>query len=89
MLSRELFFDIGMYPDQLIMEDYDFALMMRDEGYKPGLTRKRMLTSDRRYGKGTRSILRTEFNMWKLRRMHRRGVSDELLKDMYEDVRVK
>lgn len=88
-IDRELFFDMGMYPEQMIMEDYDFALMMRDEGYKPGLTRKRILTSDRRYGKGTRSILRTEFNMWKLRRMHRRGVSDEVLKEMYDDVRVK
>ena len=86
-IDRKLFFDTGMFPDIPLMEDYEFSLKMKQHGIAPGMTRKRLVSSDRRYGTGTKSILKTEICMWKLRRMYRRGVSPDELKSYYEDVR--
>lgn len=86
-IDRDLFFDMGMYPEQALMEDYEFSLALKEKGCRPGMTRRRILTSDRRYGKGTKNILRTELNMCRLRHMHRRGAGEEVLKSMYEDIR--
>jgi hypothetical protein len=71
------------------MEDYKFSMGMRcRKGIgRPGVTQKRLITSARRYGMGTLSILKTEAQMWKLRHMFRRGASAGMLKDKYEDIR--
>lgn len=88
-IDRDLFFEAGMFPEIPLMEDYEFSMRMRcHKGAKgPGSTRKKLITSTRRYGTGTTSILRTELHMWKLRRMYRKGVSTEIIKSMYDDIR--
>jgi rSAM/selenodomain-associated transferase 2 len=86
-IDRTLFFEAGMFPDQPVMEDYEFSRRIRRYVSAPGLTRKRIISSSRRYGKGTRSILRTEMNMWHLRHLYRKGVSAEELQQYYTDIR--
>ncbi len=86
-IDRKLFFDTGMFPEIPLMEDYEFSLKMKQHGIAPGMTGKRLVSSDRRYGTGTKSILKTEICMWKLRRMYRRGVSPDVLRSYYNDVR--
>ena len=86
-IDRELFFEMGMFPEVPLMEDYEFSMRLRRYGIRPGMTTRRILTSARRYGRGTRSILRMEFSMWNLRRMYRKGHSAEELAGMYKDIR--
>lgn len=86
-IERELFFETGMFPEMPFMEDYAYSLKLRRYGIKPGMTRKRIVSSARRYGKGTRSILLTEYRMWNLRRLYRGGKTPEELVSMYKDVR--
>jgi hypothetical protein len=88
-VDRDLFFETGKFPDIPLMEDYKFSMGMRcRKGIgRPGVTQKRLITSARRYGMGTLSILKTEAQMWKLRHMFRRGASAGMLKDKYEDIR--
>ena len=86
-IERELFFETGMFPEIPLMEDYEFSKRLRRYGIRPGMTAKRILTSDRRYGTGTKAILSTEFRMWNLRRLYRKGMGPEELAEMYRDVR--
>lgn len=86
-ISRELFFDMGMFPDMPIMEDYEFARRLAASGIKPGKTRHRISTSARRYGRGTLSILRTEYKMWSLRRKYREGMDIQEIAKAYKDIR--
>ena len=86
-IDRDLFFETGMFPDSSLMEDYEFSMRLRRYGIRPGMTRKRILTSARRYGKGTGSILSTEFRMWNLRRLYRKGRTAEELISKYKDIR--
>ena len=86
-ISRELFFDMGGFPEIPIMEDYEFGRKLKAAGIRPGRTEKRITTSARRYGKGTLSILRTEFSMWKLRKMYRNGMPAEEVSRRYRDIR--
>ena len=93
-IDRELFFEIGMFPEIPIMEDYEFSLKLKRYGFRPGMTMRRITTSARRYirpGQGligeTRDILRTELNMWMLRSMYRRGKSPEEIIKLYKDIR--
>lgn len=88
-IDRDLFFRSGMFPEIPLMEDYEFSRRMRcRKGIKgPGSTGKWIISSARRYGAGTMSILKTEIKMWKLRHLYRRGVSADLLDRMYDDIR--
>ena len=86
-IGRRLFFEMGMFPEIPVMEDYAFSLRLRRYGYRPGMTRRRIETSDRRYGDSTASILRTELDMWNLRRLYRKGLSADELSRRYEDIR--
>lgn len=88
-IDRKIFFEAGMFPEIPIMEDYEFSLRMRNckELRGPGLTHKKLITSDRRYGFGTVNILSTEFQMWKLRHKYRKGVSTDILRNLYKDIR--
>ena len=84
-----MFFEAGMFPEIQLMEDYEFSMRMRcrKDARGPGLTRKMLITSARRYGRGTGSILRKEIQMWKLRYMYRHGTDPGLLQNMYDDLR--
>ncbi len=54
---------------------------------KPGKTAEPITTSSRRYGKGTIGILKTEYKMWNLRRLYRKGLSIDEISEMYRDIR--
>lgn len=86
-IGRELFFDMGMFPDIPIMEDYEFSRRLLSAGIKPGRTRHRISTSARRYGNSTLSILKTEYKMWNLRKKYRAGTDIEEISSMYRDIR--
>ena len=86
-IGRELFFDMGMFPEIPIMEDYEFSRRLLSAGIKPGKTRHRISTSARRYGNSTLSILKTEYKMWNLRRKYRSGADIEEISAMYRDIR--
>ena len=88
-IDRKLFFDAGSFPELPVMEDYGFSRKMKSMGYRPVMTRRRILTSSRRYGKGTVSILKTEMLMWYLRMLYRHGADPEELIEMYGDIREK
>lgn len=86
-IDRELFFEAGMFPEIPLMEDYEFSLRMRRYGIDPGMTRHRILSSARRYGSGTKSILKTEAQMLRIRSKYRRGADARELLDYYSDIR--
>ena len=86
-IGRELFFDMGMFPELPIMEDYEFSRRLLSAGIKPGRTKHRISTSARRYGSSTFSILKTEYRMWSLRRKYRSGTDIEEISRMYKDIR--
>ncbi|MBQ0004749.1 MAG: TIGR04283 family arsenosugar biosynthesis glycosyltransferase [Clostridiales bacterium] len=86
-IDRELFFEVGMFPELPIMEDYEFGMRLKAKGIKPGRTENRIVTSSRRYGQTTMSILRTEYRMWKLRRLYRMGVDINRISEIYRDIR--
>ena len=86
-IDRKLFYSIGMFPEYPVMEDYELSRRLRSSGVRPAMTRSRITTSDRRYGKGTLSIVATEFRMWNLRRLYRKGLAPEKLAEMYKDER--
>lgn len=88
-IDRDLFFEKGCFPEIPLMEDYAFSSELRcRKGIKgPGLARGILISSARRYGKGTVSILRTEMQMWKLRHMYRQGISPWILQNYYDDIR--
>ncbi len=84
-IRRNLFFDLGGFPELPIMEDYQFSLTLKELGVKIGIAKKRIYTSDRRFVKGGR--LRIMWKMNRLRAMYRRGVDIEKIADLYRDVR--
>lgn len=86
-IPRELFFRNGMFPEIPIMEDYEFGIKLRAAGIRPGRTKRRITTSPRRYGSNTLSILKTEYLMWNLRRMYRRGTDIQEILRKYKDIR--
>jgi rSAM/selenodomain-associated transferase 2 len=86
-IDRKLFFDIGMFPEIPIMEDYQFSLNLKERGEKIGITRKRIYTSDRRFPEGTIPKLKEMWKMNRLRKKYRDGVDIETISKMYEDVR--
>ncbi len=86
-IDRELFFDMGMFPELPVMEDYQFSLNLKKRGEKIGITKKRIYTSDRRFPPGTFKKLREMWKMNRLRKKYRDGVDIKALADMYADVR--
>ena len=86
-MDRTVFFEAGMYPELPIMEDYAFSCRLKRYGFRTGMTGKRITSSARRYGSGTRSILKTEISMWRIRQLFRKGVSAEELQKKYRDIR--
>lgn len=86
-IDRELFFEIGMFPVLPIMEDYEFAKKLKRYGYRPAKTKHRIGTSARRYGSGTLSIMKTEYKMWYLRRLHNLGIPADEIARRYRDIR--
>lgn len=86
-IDRKLFFDMGMFPEIPIMEDYQFSLNLKKRNIPIGMAKKRIITSDRRFPKGTIPKLRLMWKMNRLRKMYRENVKIEKIADMYQDVR--
>lgn len=86
-VTRELFFQMGGFPDLPLMEDYQFSLNLRARGCRIGATRHRIYSSPRRFGPTTSSKLRTMYHMAHLRKLYRKGVSAHDLVRAYADVR--
>lgn len=86
-IERHLFFEMGMFQEIPIMEDYQFSLDLKKRGEKIGMTRHRIYTSDRRYPEGTIPKLRLMWNMYSLRKRYRRGESVEEISRAYRDIR--
>lgn len=86
-IDRDLFFEVGMFPDLPIMEDYQFSLTLKDKGVRLGMARRRIYTSDRRFPKGTIPKLRLMWKMNRLRKMYRDQAPIEKIADRYRDIR--
>jgi len=86
-IDRNLFFEIGMFPDLPIMEDYQISRTIRSMGIRPGFTKHHMVTSDRRYPKGVVNKLILMAHMANLRHRYRKGEDPKELMGEYQDVR--
>lgn len=86
-LTRELFFQAGMFPELPIMEDYQFSLTLKEMGVKLGMAKRRIYTSDRRFPKRTTEKLWVMWRMNRLRKMYRDGVPIDTIAELYRDVR--
>ena len=86
-VDRDLFFEVGMFPEIPIMEDYQFSLTLKEKGVRLGMAGKRIYTSDRRFPKGTIPKLRVMWSMNRLRKMYREQVPIEEIARLYRDVR--
>lgn len=86
-VERALFEEVGGFPDLPIMEDYRFSLELRARGVRPGLARRRIVTSSRRFPSTLRGQVRLMCQMADLRRRYRRGEDVEELARRYRDVR--
>ncbi len=86
-IDRDLFFEIGMFPEIPIMEDYQMSLTLKTMNIKLGIARKRIYTSDRRFPKETIPKLEVMWRMNRLRKKYRDGVPIRTISDMYRDIR--
>lgn len=86
-IDRELFLEMGMFPEIPIMEDYQLSLTLKKAGIKLGMAGRRIYTSDRRFPKGIIPKLRLMWKMNRMRKMYRENVPIQTLADMYEDIR--
>lgn len=84
-ISKELFNEIGQFPEIPIMEDYQFSLNLINKGIYPKLLHKKIITSSRRFKSGNKLGI-----MWKMNRLraaYRSGVDIEQISKMYTDIR--
>ena len=86
-IDRDLFFEVGGFPDLPLMEDYQFSLVLRARGFRPAATRRRIATSSRRFGTTPASRIKTMLLMGRLRRMYREGTPVEEIVRIYGQAR--
>ena len=84
-IERDLFFEVGGFPDLPIMEDYQFSLTLKEKKIKLGMAKKRIYTSDRRFREG--GMLKVMWKMNRLRAMYRKGVDIQEISRLYRDIR--
>lgn len=87
IIEKDLFMEIGMYPDLPIMEDYQLSLTLKEKGIKLGMAKHRIYTSARRFKGGPVRKLKLMWKMNRLRAKYRKGVDIEVISAMYKDVR--
>lgn len=86
-IDRNLFFEVGMFPDMPILEDYQLSLTLKERGIRLGMAKHRIYTSDRRFEGNTVTKLKVMWKMNRLRAMYRDGVAIEKIAALYKDVR--
>jgi rSAM/selenodomain-associated transferase 2 len=79
-VHRQLFEQVGGFPDQPLMEDIELSRRLRASG-PPACLRQRVATSGRRWE--ARGVWRTVFLMWRLRWRYWRGESPQSLARAY------
>ena len=83
-MTRELFEQIGGFPEMPLMEDYQLSLSLRGS-VKLGQARGYLTTSARRFESG--GMFRTMWKMKRLQHQFRRGVPVEQIAKAYRDIR--
>ena len=83
-VRREIFIELGGYPDIPLMEDVAFAQALKRRGAVACL-RSRVVTSARRWER--EGIWGTIFKMWMLKSLYLVGISPVRLKRYYGDTR--
>ena len=86
-LGRELFFQMGRFPDIPLMEDYQFSLNLKKCGIPMGLCKKRLITSERRFSGSFFHKLSIMWKMNRLRARYRKGEDINALAKEYRDIR--
>ena len=86
-LGRELFFQMGGFPDLPLMEDYQFSLNLKKCGIPMGLCKKRLITSERRFSGSFFHKLSIMWKMNRLRARYRKGEDINALAREYKDIR--
>ena len=86
-LGRELFFQMGGFPDIPLMEDYQFSLNLKKCGIPMGLCKKRLITSERRFSGSLFHKLSIMWKMNRLRARYRKGEDINALAKEYKDIR--
>ena len=84
-VRRDLFQDMGGFPDLPLMEDYEFSRRMKARKIPLTVLPGQIVTSARRYRQG--SPLVTMAKMFCLRCLYRAGVNIEKIARLYQDVR--
>ncbi len=86
-MRRELFEEVGGFPELPLMEDFELSLELRRRGVRFGMTRARITTSSRRFGTGTAQILKTWCAMVALRKAYLGGADIDEVAARYRDIR--
>ena len=86
-IGRDLFFQMGGFPDLPLMEDYQFSLNLKKCGIPMGLCKKRLITSQRRFSGSLFHKLSTMWKMNRLRARYRKGEDIDALAKEYRDIR--
>ena len=84
-IDRDLFFEVGGFPDLPLMEDYELSLRMKRQHIPLVVLDSTIITSGRRYQR--RFPLLTMGKMFWLRCLYRLGVDSQKIADMYRDIR--
>jgi len=84
-LTRELFEEVGGFPDLPIMEDYELSRRLAARGLRPVQLKAEVVASARRFEEG--GPVRTALGMYRLRRLYRAGAPIEEIEAAYRDVR--
>jgi rSAM/selenodomain-associated transferase 2 len=83
-VRRNVFFELGGYPEIPLMEDVAFSRSLKRRG-RVACLRSRVLTSARRWESD--GIWPTIVRMWLLKSLYLLGISPERLKRYYRDAR--
>ena len=84
-VRRDLFWDMGGFPDLPLMEDYEFSRRMKARKIPLTVLPGTIVTSARRYRQGAPLV--TMVKMFGLRCLYRAGVDIETIARLYRDIR--
>lgn len=86
-IKKKLFFELGMFPNLPIMEDYQFSLNAKKMGIRFGNTKHKLITSDRRFSGSNFHRLQVMYKMNRLRAKYRNGTDIREIAKCYKDIR--